>query len=155
MKKRVMGKKLSRDSSSRRALLRLLVKALVKHGKIETTFAKAKFAQRFIEKLAAAAREDNLAVRRRILSQLANDRKTTEIIFKNITKSQRKSGFTKITRLPNRRGDSAEMARLELIEWTVEEPKEEVEKTKKSGVKNEKAKGKLKGKKEKEEKKTK
>jgi large subunit ribosomal protein L17 len=76
MKKRVVGRKLSRDSSSRKALLRSLARALMSYGKIDTTFAKAKFAQKFVERLLSQAQDKSLSARRRILAELGNDRFT-------------------------------------------------------------------------------
>jgi large subunit ribosomal protein L17 len=117
MRKRVAGKKLSRGSSTRKALMRSLTRALIINGKIETTYAKAKFAQKFVEKLVSSAKEDSVSARRRVLAAIANDREILNALFKSIAKSNRSSGFTRIVPLKSRRGDLAKMARLELIDW--------------------------------------
>lgn len=137
MRKRVFGKKLSRDKGARRALFRSLVRALVLHGRIVTTKAKAKAIQGQIDKLVNTAKKDNVSGQRAVLSYLGNDRETAESIVKKIapTFEKRTSGFTRIIPLPERRGDLAQMVRLEWVK-RIEEPegKREEKKTKKGGV---------------------
>jgi len=114
MKKKVFGRKLSRDRGARLALFRSIIKALINNGEIRVTYAKAKAVQPTIEKLVTLAKERSLSARRRLLAFLANDRKTTDILFTKIADafSERKSGFTKMVRLPARRGDASELVRL-------------------------------------------
>ncbi len=117
MKKRRFGKQLSRSRKSHRALRRSLVRAIVSHGAIKTTITKAKVVQPEVEKMASLAKEGSLSARRRVYARLGNDRKTTDKLFGDIAKvfSDTKSGFTRIVRLPQRRGDNAQMARLEWV----------------------------------------
>ena len=129
MRKRVIGKKLSRASSTRRALFRALARALIINGKINTTLAKAKVAQKFVERLASDAKVNNFNARRKVFAQLANDRETMNSLFRIMTGTTRTSGFTRIVPLTNRKGDSARMARLEFIDWVQE--KKEVKKEEK------------------------
>jgi len=138
MRKRVIGKKLSRASSTRRALFRALARALVIHGKIDTTLAKAKVAQKFVERLASDAKVNSFNARRKVFAQLANDRETMNSLFRVMTGTKRTSGFTRIVPLTNRKGDSARMARLEFVDW-VQEKKEEKkdEKKKETSTKTE------------------
>ncbi len=126
MKKRVFGRQLSRDFGSRHALFRALISALVKHGKINTTKAKAKAIQPDAERLVTMAKTKDVARMRKVYAFLANDYETTNKIFDQVTKAfeNKTSGFTRIVNLPRRIGDNAEMAR---IEWT--EKVAEVEKT--------------------------
>ncbi|MCJ7805396.1 50S ribosomal protein L17 [Patescibacteria group bacterium] len=136
MRKQVFGRKFSRDKGSRQALFRSLIKAFIANGKIETTKARAKAISGEIDKIVTSTKGSNIvSAKRKVLSFLANDGKTTEFLFKNVTPAfaERKSGFTKITYLPRRMGDGAEMARLE---WVVEIKTEE-EKNKKKEKKNE------------------
>jgi large subunit ribosomal protein L17 len=121
MKKRVFGKKLSRSKSARRALFRGLIRALVAYGSIKTTKVKAKAVQGEIDRMVSLAKNGSLAARRRVYAKLGNDRKTTDLLFSKVATafSARKSGFTRIIPLPSRRGDSAEMARLEWVEEVV------------------------------------
>ncbi|HJX46065.1 MAG TPA: 50S ribosomal protein L17 [Patescibacteria group bacterium] len=129
MRKRVIGKKLSRASSTRRALFRALARALIINGKINTTLAKAKVAQKFVERLASDAKVNSVNARRKVFAQLANDRETMNSLFRIMTATTRTSGFTRIVPLTNRKGDSARMARLEFIDWVQE--KKEVKKEEK------------------------
>lgn len=130
MRKQVFGRKFSRDRGSRQALFRSLIKAFIASGKIETTKARAKAITGEIDKIITSTKGKNIvSAKRKVLSFLANDGKTVEFLFKNVAPAfaERKSGFTKITYLPRRIGDGAEMAR---IEWVVEIKTEE-EKNKK------------------------
>ncbi|OGD84186.1 50S ribosomal protein L17 [Candidatus Curtissbacteria bacterium RBG_13_40_7] len=117
MRHGVFGQKLGRSTKTRKSLLHNLSSALLEKGKITTTVAKAKFARPYIEKLITKARRNSLHGQRTVsslLSSKAFTRLTREIApgF-----AARNGGYTKIIRLDNRQGDSAEMARLELLEW--------------------------------------
>jgi len=118
MKKKVYGKKLSRNRNSRRALFRSLVRSLVLYGSIKTTKAKAKAIQGEIDRIVKRAQDKSIARRRQVYSILANDRATVEKLFTEIAPklASRKSGFTKTTPLPARAGDRASMVRLEWVE---------------------------------------
>lgn len=74
MRHRIHGKKLNRDSEHRRAMLRNLAAGLFEHGQIETTMAKAKAVQSFVEKIITIARQGGFESRRRIESMI-NDRR--------------------------------------------------------------------------------
>ena len=117
MKKKVYGRKLSRGFNARKALFRALIRAIVMHGSIETTKAKAKSIQSDIDKLVTLAKKGGINERRRVYAHLGNDRKTTDRLFEIAKKTffSRNSGFTKIVKLPRRKGDGAEVAK---IEWT-------------------------------------
>ena len=117
MYKKVFGKKLSRNSNSRKALFRSLISSVILYGKIETTKTKAKAVQGDIDKIFTLVAKDDLASRRLVMAKLGNDRKSTDKLFgelKALTE-KRKSGFTRIVNLPNRKGDNAEMARIEFV----------------------------------------
>jgi large subunit ribosomal protein L17 len=133
MKKKVYGRKLSRGLNARRALFRALIRAIVMHGSIETTKAKAKSVQSDIDKLVTLAKSGGVNEKRRVFSYLGNDRITTDKLFEIVKSSfsSRNSGFTRIVKLPRRKGDSAEVAR---IEWTDKvQEKEKTKSKKKSG----------------------
>ena len=135
MQKRVKGKKLSRSRTARDALYRSLTRELVKHGKIITTTAKAKGVQVYIEKLTATAKKGGLSERRRVLAKLANDKVTTDALFKLESGFKRESGFTRIIALPKRRGDAADISRLEWIDTAEIEEKLKKDSKKKSSKK--------------------
>lgn len=118
MRKMVFGRQFSRGKKGRIALLRSLVRALVLNGKITTTKAKAKAIQGQIDKYLSHAKKGSLGLRRKVLAETGNDRKTVDALFNKIAPAfgERKSGFTRIVALPPRKGDNAQMARLEWVE---------------------------------------
>lgn len=130
MKKKVFGRKLSRASSTRKALFRSIIRALVLYGSIKTTKAKAKAVQAEVEKMINLAKEGSLSKRRQVYGALGNDRNTSEILFNTVvpTLTKKKSGFTRIINLPQRRGDRSQLVKFE---WTSEISKVSVDKNKK------------------------
>ncbi len=131
----VFGRKLSRGRKSREALFKSLIKALVIYGKITTTYAKAKAIIGEVDKIVNTAKENSLLARRRVLGQLGNDRKVTDLIFKIIPKlTSRQGGYTKIINLPPRRGDMAKMATIEWVDKIATEEKKK-EKSEKKEIK--------------------
>lgn len=121
MRKMVFGKKLSRGKKGREALLRSLVRATIISGKVVTTKAKAKAIVGQIDKLITLAKKGTLDSRRRVLAFLGNDRETADRVVNILAPSfsQRNSGYTKIILLPPRKGDGAQMARLEWVDGIV------------------------------------
>ncbi len=118
MLKRVHGYKLSRNTNTRKALFRSLIRSLVQHGKIETTKIKAKAIQSEVDKLMKFVAKSDLSSRRLVLAKLGNDTVTTDKLFGDIKKltEKRKSGFTRIVNLPNRKGDNAAIVRMEFVD---------------------------------------
>jgi large subunit ribosomal protein L17 len=143
MNKRVFGKKLSRERSSRELLFVGLVENLVLHGRIRTTKAKAKAIIGLVDRLVVLAKKDTLASKRQILKRLKNNKEVSTMLWTDIAKTfaNRPSGFTRIIPLVSRKGDLAEMVSLEWTEKiskTVKTAKTEkkVEKKEKKDVKN-------------------
>ncbi|MBI1863768.1 hypothetical protein HYS03_01015 [Candidatus Woesebacteria bacterium] len=91
---------------------------MVKYGKITTTKAKAKTIQSEVDQYLTDLREDTIAARRRIQSNLGNDTVTTKLLFQNYLKitAKRTSGFTRIINLPRRKGDSAEIVTISFVD---------------------------------------
>ncbi|MEY4833112.1 MAG: ribosomal protein [Planctomycetota bacterium] len=89
MRHRVSGKQLSIKADHRRAMLRNLAAGLFEHGQIETTVAKAKAVQPFVEKLITTARKRSLAARRTLNSRLT-DRNVFRWIADGQVKNQQK-----------------------------------------------------------------
>lgn len=117
MRKKIYGKQLSRGRNARKALFRSLIRAMVLSGKINTTKAKAKAVQPDIDKLMNIVASGSLAAKRAVLAKVANDKELSKKLFQDYGElaKLRKSGFTKIILLPRRKGDNAELARME---WT-------------------------------------
>ena len=117
MRHAVFGRKLGRDTNSRRALLNNLAGALIIHGSVTTTLAKAKFVKPYVEKMVTSAKKNKLASKRILASYLkkAAFKKLTDEIAPGFDK--RPGGYARIIKLTARRGDSAAMAKLEFLEW--------------------------------------
>lgn len=117
MRHQVFGKRLSRDTKARKALLNNLANSLLLHEKITTTTAKAKFAKSHVEKMVTVAKKDRLAQSRILASSLNREAflKLKDQIAPGF--AGRSGGYTRIIRLSPRRGDMAPMARLEFIKW--------------------------------------
>jgi large subunit ribosomal protein L17 len=111
------GRQFGRDSSHRKALLRMLVTALLKNEKIETTVAKAKEIRPLAEKMITLGKRGDLHARRQALSFI-NDETVVSGLFTNIAPrfASRNGGYTRIILTRNRAGDAAPMAVIELIE---------------------------------------
>lgn len=135
MKKNIYGRRLSRERDTRRALFRSLIRALVEHGKITTTKAKAKAIQADIDKLVNLAKDDSIHSQRRLYAFLGNDKITTKALVKEVAPSlaDRNCGYTRRVALPRRKGDAAEMVRLEWVKEIVKvEEKVQVKETEKT-----------------------
>ena len=117
-------------TAHRTAKLRNLVRALVLKKRIETTYAKAKEASSFAEKMVTIAKREGLHARRLLVSKLASAEIAT-ILVKQIAPlfKDRKGGYTRVLRLGIRPGDGAQKA---LLEWTAvfEAPKRKAKKKK-------------------------
>lgn len=124
-------KKLKRDREHRKALLSNLISALFLHEKIKTTLTKAKEARRFAERMINFAKRDTVAARREV-RMFVKDKGVVKKLFAQIGPrfKDRKGGYTRIYKTGPRKGDSAEMAFLELV--VKEEKKEGKKKKKKS-----------------------
>jgi len=116
MRHRKSGRRLNQSSSRRRALFRNLISAVLWHGKIVTTEAKAKTVQPKVEQMITLAKEDTPARRRLAMSKLPNQR-VVEKLFDEIAPNyeERPGGYTRIVRIGPRQGDAAMMVQLELI----------------------------------------
>jgi large subunit ribosomal protein L17 len=111
------GRQFGRDSSHRKALLRMLVTALLKNEKIETTTAKAKEIRPLAEKMITLAKRGDLHARRQALSFI-HDESVVSTLFTQIGPrfSSRNGGYTRIVPTRDRAGDAAPMAVIELVE---------------------------------------
>ena len=117
MRHRKAGRSLRRTSEQRLALLRNLATSLIEQGAIETTEAKAKELRPFVEKLITKARTGTLHARRlagrHVQKRAAADKLFQEVGPKN---AKRVGGYTRILKTGHRKGDGADMARIEIIE---------------------------------------
>jgi len=111
------GKKLGRDSAHRKALYSNLAGAVIEHGRIKTTVAKAKAVRPIAEEMITLGRRGDLAARRHALAFLRSNDVVT-MLFSDVAPRfvDRPGGYTRIVKLGPRFGDSAEMAYLELVD---------------------------------------
>jgi large subunit ribosomal protein L17 len=119
MRHRVKGRKLGRTASHKNALLRALATSLLKHKKIRTTTAKAKELRGFVEPLITKAKTDSVHARRYVSDQI-KDREVVQTLFGEIIAKvgERAGGYTRVVRLGQRKGDGAEMALIELVDFS-------------------------------------
>ena len=116
MRHRKKGRKLQRTASHRRAMLRNLATSLFRHERIETTTAKAKELRPYAERLITLARRGDLHARR-LVARKIQDREVLGKLFDEISSryAERPGGYTRILKLGNRKGDSAEISLIELV----------------------------------------
>ena len=111
------GKKLGRDSAHRKALYSNLAGALITHGRIETTEAKAKAVKPFAEKMITLGKRGDLHARRQAIAFLRS-KTVVHTLFADVAPrfEEREGGYTRIVKLGPRQGDAAEMAILEFVD---------------------------------------
>ncbi len=111
------GRQLRRTGEQKLALMRGLAMSLIQHGAIETTEAKAKELRPFVEKLITRARSGTLHDRR-LAARHVQQRDIADKLFSEVGPrfQKRNGGYTRILKIGHRKGDGAEMARIELVE---------------------------------------
>lgn len=121
--------KSNRDIKYRKALHKNLVNNLILLEEIKTTFPRAKSIAQIVEKLITKAKAKTIPNQRLITAFLQNKKTTKKIIDELGPRyEQRPGGFTRIIRLSERRGDAAQMAKIELVDKKTKD--EEVKKIK-------------------------
>lgn len=130
------GRKLGRTSSHRKAMFRNMVTDFLDKERIITTIAKAKELRPFAEKMITLGKRDNLHSRRRALS-IIRRKSVVHKLFDSLAPryADRNGGFTRIIRLGFRKGDTAEIAIIELVDREGE--KDTPKKSKKASSKKE------------------
>ncbi|MBD0290490.1 MAG: 50S ribosomal protein L17 [Thermoleophilia bacterium] len=117
------GRKLGRDAAHRRALYSNLAGALIEHGRIKTTEAKAKEVRPVVEKMISLGKRGDLAAHRQAVAYLRS-KSVTKKLFAEVAPRfrERPGGYTRVVKLGPRPGDSAPMAYLELVDYVPERP---------------------------------
>jgi|SRR6188474_3990123 len=115
------GRKLRRTTPHRLAMFSNQLTSLMTHERIETTLTKAKELRPLAERIITAAKADGVAARRRVARWIP-DRTTVKRVFDTIAPRfvDRPGGYTRILRLGARKGDAAEAAILELVDFKFE-----------------------------------
>ena len=117
MPKPTKGARLGGSAAHEKLLLANLAKALFEHGRITTTEAKARRLRPYAERLVTKGKKGDLHNRRQVL-QVISDKSIVHTLFTEIGPryANRPGGYTRITKIGNRRGDNAPMAVIELVE---------------------------------------
>lgn len=109
---------LSRKEGHRRALMRNLANALIEHKRINTTLAKAKALRTYIEPLVTKGKSNTTHSRRVVFSYLQSKEAVKELFGSIAEKTvNRPGGYVRILRTGYRKGDGAEMAMIELVDF--------------------------------------
>lgn len=117
MRHRQSGRKLNRNSSSRKAMFRNMAASLLRHELIKTTLPKAKELRRVAEPLITIAKSDSVANRRLAFDRL-RDRDVVTKLFNELGPryESRPGGYLRILKCGFRTGDKAPMAYVELVD---------------------------------------
>ena len=115
------GPRLGGSPAHERIILANLASQLFEHGRITTTETRAKRVQPLAEKLISKAKRGDLHARRLVLGTI-RDKGVVHTLFADIAPSfaDREGGYTRITKVGNRKGDNAPMAVIELVSESVE-----------------------------------
>ena len=115
------GKKfnhLKRKAGHRKALLKNMATALIEHKRINTTLAKAKALRQYVEPLITKGKDNTTHNRRTVFSHLQSKSAVTELFSTVADKvGSRPGGYTRIIKTGFRKGDGAEMAMIELVDF--------------------------------------
>lgn len=119
MKHHKSMRKFGRDHAARTALLRSLALALISREHIKTTMARAKELRPLVESMVTRGRKTDLASRRLLVARLGgvSGESAAKKLIEEIAPrySARPGGYTRIIKLPRRKGDASPMAAIEFV----------------------------------------
>ena len=117
MRHRRAGRKFGRTAAHRQAMTRNQVTALLRHGRIQTTEARAKELRRWVERVITDAKPDDVNARRRA-GRWITEREVRVKLFTTYVERyrERPGGYTRIVKLANRPSDNSPMAIIELVD---------------------------------------
>src|ERR671935_2746801 len=118
MRHRKSGRKLGRNASQRKALYANLASALIEHGRIKTTEAKAKEVRPIIEEMITLGKRGDVHAHRQAVAFLRS-KSVAYMLFNEIAPrfADRDGGYTRIVRIGPRQGDAAPVVYLELVDY--------------------------------------
>ncbi len=121
MRHRKAGRKLGRDAAQRRALYSNLACALIEHGRIKTTEAKAKEVRPIVEEMITLGKRGDVAAHRHAVAFLRS-KEIAHLLFSEVAPrfAERPGGYTRILKIGPRQGDAARMVYLELVDYVPE-----------------------------------
>ncbi len=109
---------LGRKSGHRKAMLANMASSLIEHKRIETTLAKAKALRVYVEPLITKSKDDTTHSRRTVFAYLKQKEAVTELFRVVAPKiADRPGGYTRVLKIGFRKGDAAEMAIIELVDF--------------------------------------
>jgi large subunit ribosomal protein L17 len=131
------GARLGGSAAHQKHMLANLATALFEHGKITTTEARARRLRPYAEKLITFAKRGDLHARRQVLT-VVSDKSVVHTLFTEIGPSfaERDGGYTRITKIGQRKGDAARMAVIELVteEATAAKPRRRTRRVSEAGT---------------------
>jgi len=97
-------------------MFRTITRAVIDHGGVQTTEARAKEARRLVEKMITLGKRGTIPARRQALAYI-DDRDVVQKLFDEVAPkySDRPGGYTRVVKLGQRKGDAARIARIELV----------------------------------------
>ncbi|HEU4449370.1 MAG TPA: 50S ribosomal protein L17 [Gaiellaceae bacterium] len=121
MRHRRAGRKLGRDSAHRKALYANLAGALIEHGRVRTTEAKAKEVRPVVEQMITLGKRGDVAAHRQAVAFLRS-KSVAHTLFADVAPrfADRPGGYTRVVKIGPRQGDAAPMAYLELVDYVPE-----------------------------------
>ena len=130
---------LGRTADHRQAMLANMSISLIMHKRITTALAKAKALKKYVEPLITRCKEDTTNSRRVVFRYLQNKEAVTEL-FKVVAEKvgDRPGGYTRVIKLGSRKGDGADMAFIELVDFDenmAKTPKTAAKRTRRGGKK--------------------
>lgn len=116
MRHRKAGRRFDMPTAQRIAMFRNLTTAVLDHGYVQTTEARAKETRRFVDRMVTLGKRGTVHARRQALT-FVYDPKVVDRLFEEIAPryAQRPGGYTRVVKLGPRNGDAAPTARLELV----------------------------------------
>ncbi|MEE8422699.1 MAG: 50S ribosomal protein L17 [Dehalococcoidia bacterium] len=116
MRHRKSGRRFDMPTAQRRAMFRSITTAVLEHGSVLTTEARAKESRRFVERMITLGKRGTLHARRQALA-FVYDPEVVRALFEEIAPeyADRPGGYTRVVKLVQRKGDASRMARLELV----------------------------------------
>ena len=118
MRHQKSGRKLGRDAAHRKALYANLTAALIEHGRIKTTEAKAKEVRPIVEQMITLGKRGDVAAHRQAVAFLRS-KSVAHMLFADVAPrfADRPGGYTRVVKIGPRQGDAAPMAYLELVDY--------------------------------------
>ncbi len=116
MRHRNSGRRFDMPTDQRMSMFRNITTAVLRHGYVSTTEARAKESRKFVERMVTLGKRDTLHARRQALAFLYDPDVVREL-FNEIAPryADRPGGYTRVVKLVRRKGDGAKIARLELV----------------------------------------